>query len=87
MSTPPPSFRPAQPFARPIKGEADRPDPGGFLPRGRSRGAGAGADTAPEDAGEAAAEGGDDVRPSPGGLVAVPPWAAVSAAGEKKVAR
>lgn len=78
-----PSAPPNSPPARP-QGEADRPDPGGFLPRGWPRGAGARADAAPEDAGEASAEGGDDVRPSPGGLVAVPPWATVSAAGEKK---
>lgn len=76
---------PPVPFNHPLalpQGEADRPDPGGFLPRDWPRGAGAGADAAPEDAGEAAAEGGDDVRPPPGGVVAVPPRAAVSAAGE-----
>lgn len=64
------------------QGKADRPDSGGVLPRRWPRGAGAGADTPPEDAGQAPAEGGDDVRPSQSGHLEVPPRAEVSAAGD-----
>ena len=64
------------------QGEADQSDSGGVLPRRRPRRAGAGADAAPEDAGQAPAEGGDDVRSSPRGYLEVPPRAEVAAAGD-----
>ena len=83
QQSPLPSLPPSLPPALP-QGKVDRPNPRGFLPCRWPRRAGAGADTTPEDAGKASAKGGDDVRPSAGGFVALSPRSAVSAAGEKK---
>lgn len=64
------------------QGKTDRPDPGSVLSRGRPGGAGAGANPLAQDAGEALAAGGDDLRPSSRCDVEVPSRAEVSAAGD-----
>lgn len=69
------------------QGKAYRSDSGGFLPRGWPRRAGAGADASPKDAGEALAEGGDDLRCSPGHRVALSSRSAIAVTGKRVVAQ